>query len=172
MLQSFKSASEFEDLEQMLRRKDFSNRKEFIRLVHTIKGMAGTVGANQFFADAEKIEGLLHRFEDFDENALVEQLLNSYHLIANQIEKEIKPLMNVGNNSSTRLDRNDLLSQSHQLLSNADSEFQSLLEKHQTQFQELLGDDYPEFAQAVEDWDFDKALSILNRHEDSTLKKA
>lgn len=60
-------------------------------------------------------------------------------------------------------DMQQALARLHALLSEGDAEALELLGRHSSEFQVLLGARHPALRQAIENFEFDKALSILEQ---------
>ena len=138
---------------------------ERVRLVaHTLKGVTGNLGLDGLQSLAIALQALLlDPSPDLGRaGSLVEQIGSQLA----QLEQLCAPgpaHLPSGESLDTAAQRR-LLGELRQLLASSDTLAREVSAEHQQFLQNSLGDDYPAFAQAMNNFDFDGALALLMDH--------
>lgn len=132
------------------------------RLVHTIKGTSGNMGFVSVFEQAKLVE------QQLEEDQLQTSTLSQFQHLMSLAIRDAKLFIEANHISPKTLDSNDLtdlLSELKPLLERSEVIPSQFLEKLAAQpdsaFSEFNRD---EFAQALESFDYDTALEMLNAH--------
>jgi len=141
------------------------NKELAQRQVHTLKGIAGTVGAEQIYKEATELEQAL--IENVNFSIILDKLDKSLQTVIKSINKLNYPETVKTNAPSLPVD--------HQLILNTLTELSKLVQQYNTgasdfieQHAEMLKpffkrNDESKITKAIESYDFDKAQEILNR---------
>lgn len=161
------------------RESDFASTG-FKRLLHTLKGLCGTIGAEQLASDIEQLEAILdnsHRLEEVSSIAL--QRLDH---IANQLDSTIRELLAFLNtlqkiepNPDQILTENtaQIIDSLVSLLGAADPEAIDFFQTHLSEFSSIMIDkDFLAISNAIENYEFDLAISILRPQKKENRPKA
>ncbi|WP_395009287.1 Hpt domain-containing protein, partial [Undibacterium sp.] len=161
------------------RESDFAST-DFKRLLHTLKGLSGTIGAEQLASDIAQLESILdnsNRLEDVSSIAL----LRLGH-IANLLDSTIKELLAFLNtlhkiepNPDQTLTKNtaQIIDSLVSLLGAADSEAIDFFQTHLNEFSSILFDkDFLAISNAIENYEFDLAISLLRTQKKESNSKA
>ncbi len=131
------------------------------RLAHTLRGVAGNIGASALQQAATEVELALRASHS---PASVQALLPPLHAqlaaLVDALQAVLEPLEPAPPPaSSTALD--NLYRQLHALLQDADSDSVALFEQHQVALKTALGPAYPDVDRAIRCYDFEEALQHL-----------
>ena len=136
--------------------------EQAIRLTHTLKGLAGNLGADKLMSSAQQLESELKQKTDkktsFDN--YLEDLENQLNFVTHQLQRLDQAEESPGSNkaaSSTNLTEVDW-QQLIDTLDESDSDALDLLEKWQGVISTRV---FKKAIKALEDYDFDEALDIL-----------
>jgi two-component system sensor histidine kinase/response regulator len=139
------------------------------RLAHTLKGLAGNIGAEQLQQDAAAIEEAIHAHRIPIATQLQPLLQTMSHRLQNlvvQIEQNSPQPEPIQSAPPLQIDRDALEKicvHLDELLEENNSEAVYLVEANQTLLQAALLDNYPRFHNAIENFDFDTAAAILTQ---------
>jgi two-component system sensor histidine kinase/response regulator len=132
------------------------------RIAHTLKGVAGTIGARELQDLAHAIEEGLRQSQPSDSLApLVEQLLPQLEALTQALHTHLEAETTVVSAELDPLQIDALRQQLDRLLEAGDAEVCELLQQHQGLFESALGEDYRIIATAVDNFDFEAALAAL-----------
>lgn len=139
------------------------------RLAHTLKGLAGNIGAELLQQDAAAIEEAV-RIRQVPITVQLQPLLQNIttdlqNLIA-QIEEKLPPPQLSESQSATQFDSNassKILSQLSLLLQESSYEVVEVVAANQALLQTAFGESFQSFYAAIQNFDFDQAADILKR---------
>jgi two-component system sensor histidine kinase/response regulator len=151
------------DAELNIRRAlDAGNRDDAIRIAHTLKGLAGQIGAHVLQERAERLEQAL---TDNADSAAEQQRVVATTLatLIAAIRASLPSSEGQGNLAGTHnaTERRALLDQLIRLLESDDAKAERLLADNAKAFVDILGTNYREIRQAVREYDFEQALALL-----------
>jgi len=137
------------------------------RIAHSLKGLAGTIGAQKLQDQSAAVEAAIHLNESGDSiAALIESLSGSLGALTAALQKALPeaavddapPARNVDSK-----ELKDLCLQISRLLESGDIEVNSFMEKNQDLLQQGLGKPYAAILDAVNSYDYELALSRLQK---------
>jgi signal transduction histidine kinase/CheY-like chemotaxis protein len=133
------------------------------RIAHTLKGVAANVGAQALQASAGDLEASLRNKADLP--TVQAQITH----IAGQLDTLIQALVRATaaaaeSEPATATTPADpaLMQRLHTLIADDDAEAAELMEQHATAFSLHMGEAYSGIKTAVDDFDFERALTLLN----------
>jgi len=139
---------------------------EAIRMAHTVKGLAGQIGANALAGQAQALEQAL---EDGASPATTEQLLTAFsQALATQVRAILSALSapdSAVHDSTASLaspeERDAILRQLATMLANDDAKAERLIADHSALLMACLPEQFRALRQAVREYDFELALALL-----------
>jgi two-component system sensor histidine kinase/response regulator len=143
-------------IKQALANQDFSTAE---RLAHTLKGLAGNIGATALQADSEKLEMAI-RLSQPSENALrtVAQSL-AWQVAA--INAAVPPEAQAEATVADKERADAVCQELAQLLADDDAKAEKLLNENSGLLAATLGEHFKPLADAVRQFDYERALAIL-----------
>ena len=134
------------------------------RMAHTLKGVAGNIGASDLQAAMAKVERALH---DQEPAAAVHALMEKPGTLLTQLLADLSAsLPTEATAEVAAVDADQLASvcgQLRALLADDDSEAADVLQQHAALLKAALGTGYRAVESAIEAFDFEAALDALNR---------
>ncbi len=158
-------------LSELMRCMDTGEWETAERSAHSLKGMAGNIGAHAVAAQAGRLETLLRERASRDRIALqIGPLQQNLAELVNAIEQALPAADDAAAPAVDALDGPQRLALElglRQMLQESDGAVADLLEQNGPGFQALLGPRYEAVRQAVESFDFDAALQWLETPGDN-----
>jgi signal transduction histidine kinase/CheY-like chemotaxis protein/HPt (histidine-containing phosphotransfer) domain-containing protein len=139
-------------------------RQQAERLAHTLKGVAGTIGAKQIEAIAYEIEEALRRDQPLETVSVsVEQLIPLLEGLADQLigSMDVGDTQDAAEPIVDMAETDAIYAQVKQLLEAGDADVCDLVKQHRAVLKARLGDGYQALEQAVDNFDFEAALLAL-----------
>ncbi len=134
------------------------------RLAHTLKGLAGNIGAEQLQQEAAVVEKAIHDSESKDKlQPLLQNMNNRLNRLIAQLAEKLPPA-ETAQSAQVQIDPEvvgKILAQLTELLEESDSETISVVDNNQTVLQQVFAKDYQSFYYAIQNFDFDAAFIIL-----------
>jgi two-component system sensor histidine kinase/response regulator len=154
-----------EQLQAALKAED---RKLAERLVHTLKGLAGNIGAEQLQQAAATLEAAIRAQQSTDElQPLITSLTTDLNRLIAEIENlVVKPAELNPPVTTPELDRetlSDILNQLLVLFDESSSDSLELLESNQALLKAVFAEEYLAFYTATQNFEFDEASSVLKQ---------
>ena len=150
-----------------LEKGDFAPASEgvvrLLRLAHTLKGLAGNIGAEALQSRAAAVEAASRDHGNAQE---IDVLLGALNDALQGLLKAIRSAIPAFPSTKAATDPASIqasLQQLRQLLEEEHADALSLLRAQRETFRAALGEDYATLAAAVEQFDFESALNTLNR---------
>ncbi|QKI89623.1 response regulator [Thiomicrorhabdus xiamenensis] len=162
--------------ENFLQLQKENNYPEMLRLIHSFKGISATVGAQELSAHSAELENFLKEHEqDWTTNqSELEERLTTLENARQAAFEELSVYVQTVNEEATEAhsaapasvdtsEHQDKLSQLKAMLENFDGEATVYFENNQTLFETLLDKKrFNTLLHAINNFDFDKALEIVN----------
>ena len=137
------------------------------RLVHTLKGLAGNIGALQLQQDAAAVESVIHSREPADSwQPLVKTMTTRLLSLITQLEQKLPHSEPSQPEVLVQIDREMLkrvCCQLGQLIEESDAEALDLIETHLALLRAAFAENYQSFYDAIQRFDFDQAFAILQQ---------
>ncbi|PQA77893.1 response regulator [Rhodoferax sp. TS-BS-61-7] len=151
-------------LEPLVQALEAGDRATAERMAHTLKGVAGNIGASDLQAAMAKVERALH---DQEPAAQVQDLMDKPRSLLTQLLADLGAALppDVAVPDSTAVDPEQLAAASHQLaalLADDDSEAADVLRQHAALLRAAWGPGFRAVEAAVDAFDFEAALQALN----------
>ena len=139
-----------------------NDRASAERLAHTLKGLAGNIGAAELQALAEKLERRISQEEPVETLLIdVEALLDTQ---ISAIEAGYPaPIELVAPVAIDPAQRDKVLEQVGELLRNDDAQAQRILNENAALLLAVLRDNFRHFEQAIQNFEFEEALEVLSQ---------
>ena len=148
-------------LQELLVHNDF---KGALRVIHTLKGLAGNIGSSTLVEVANQFEQALEK--NNDRLQLFEQLVNLEQVLTQQISAIIKALpVQDGEQVPAHIDDDvvtRLCKQLRELLLNDDGDAERLIHDNAALLKAAFPVQYPVMATAASQFDFERTLQILD----------
>ncbi len=134
------------------------------RTAHTLKGLAGNLGADPLRVLSADLESLLAKQADLE---ILTPALNETEQCLTQLINALQPCLNQ-NNSTTEtvlIDQQQVKSvieQMNPLLADDDARAIHYFSEHKAMFQSVYPDQFKALEKAIEDYDFEVALNLLS----------
>jgi HPt (histidine-containing phosphotransfer) domain-containing protein len=137
------------------------------RMAHTLKGLAGTIGAPVLEAKAEALEGALRKGADTAAiHPLVDALLPELDRVLSAVATHIGQPETPASIEAPQMDKtsaDQLRLNLERLLDAGDPDAGEILAEHASLLEACWGADYRMIADAVDNFDFETALAALRR---------
>jgi two-component system sensor histidine kinase/response regulator len=151
-------------LEPLVQALEAGDRATAERMAHTLKGVAGNIGASDLQAAMAKVERALH---DQETAAQVQDLMDKPRSLLTQLLADLGAALppEAVAADSTAVDPEQLAAASHQLaalLADDDSEAADVLRQHAALLRAAWGPGFRAVEAAVDAFDFEAALQALN----------
>ncbi len=140
-----------------------SDRSTAIRIAHTVRGAAGTIGATALQELAETLEAALGSSSEPPADATLDTLDAAVGAVVAAIDRALAASTNDSETATAPLDP-AVLQSLESLLANDDTAAIGLLDSHAAALRETLGEArYAALRAAADDYDFAAALAALRR---------
>ncbi len=123
-------------------------------LIHTLKGLLGTLGARALQETAGIIEALLGEGPEEQVRNRIPAFRNSFRILLEELDRG-------GSGSGRSTGEKGSLKELEALLQSNDGDAREYFLSHQEAFRELLGTGFQALARALELFDYDQALQAL-----------
>ncbi len=165
ILRSFCETKDHADLE-IRQAWESDKTQDAIRMAHTVKGLAGQIGAN---ALAERAQALERALEEGATADTTEQLLNTFsQALATQVGAILAALsvpdstvQDSAASPSSPEQRDAILRQLAAMLANDDAKAERLIADHSVTLMACMPEQFRALRQAVREFDFEQALALL-----------
>lgn len=132
------------------------------RIIHTIKGVSGNIGATRLHQQSAELEQMIQNQEDLNNT------LNSYKLTFEALMTELDNFNNhkIIHSINSKVPEENLtvqLNKLYRLLNEGDADAIDILTSIQDDLNAHASDQVTSLQQAIEDYDFDQACSILEQ---------
>lgn len=143
-------------IKQALANQDFSTAE---RLAHTLKGLAGNIGATTLQLESEKLEMAIRLSQPSDNTLMMvaQTLARQVAAINAEVPPEAQPIATVADKAKADAVCQEL----SQLLADDDAKAEKLLNEHSGLLAATMGEHFKPLADAVRQFDYESALAIL-----------
>jgi signal transduction histidine kinase/CheY-like chemotaxis protein len=133
-------------------------------LAHTLKGVAGNIGANKLSAKADILEKLIHNQDTSD---LIDIACNQTNLLLNQLIEDIENQVLIDMEEDISIDNpyqniEDLLEQIKQLLIDSDGDAVDLFNKNQAKIKARFPSYFLRLQDCASNYDFEEMILCLD----------
>jgi signal transduction histidine kinase/AmiR/NasT family two-component response regulator/HPt (histidine-containing phosphotransfer) domain-containing protein len=170
----------WENCEQQLSELIENHRwNEAHRLVHTLKSVAGSLGAQGVYLNAQTVENEFQLLDDEHSAASVDKIQQGLAQLVAELSRVIGALrhvlpdagqVNKQAHSMVAPLNTDVLQKLSFMLANGEIDVLDVIESNRNQLRQLIKDKYEAFEKASADFDFDEAKLILDSAYESDIK--
>jgi len=149
------------DIQLLLQAFDENQPEAAKRIIHTVKGVSGNIGARKLHRQSAKLERAIESEQDYSkELALFTQAFSSLMSELVQLDNQQQTIQtNTANLSNQQLVKQ--LKKLYQLLSEGDTDAVDLLSAIKDNLSEHSANEVLALLQSIEDYDFEQAIVIL-----------
>ena len=142
---------------------DTGDRTRAERLAHTLKGTAGNIGTTAIQQAAERLESAIAAQEERSKiDALLTDLKPPLAETLAALHEALPPETPAGTAAVDPEETRKQVARLAELLADDDAEASELLAAHADVFRTAFGERYASLAEAINRFDFEKALAALN----------
>jgi len=146
---------------------DADDQETARRIAHSLKGSAGTLGAEAIQQDAATLErGLIDGLQRTQLDMLLATLGARMDPLITQLLRQLPPSTVLSAPPAVELDRDaldEIFKRLRWLLIQGEFSAGQIIEEHHAMLHAALADDYPPIAEAMQEFDFNLARELLDR---------
>ena len=131
------------------------------RLAHTLKGLAGNLGANDLQVQTMALESAIKDAQHQDLEEVLQRVQNSLHELVSAIRKQFPEFDAASESAQDEAAMRDLCARLELLLSDDDPRAGKFFDAHALQLRIFFKADYDVLASAMRAYDFSGALHII-----------
>lgn len=180
ILRKFVESPEIKKVSDILSLLDKGDNSEAERLVHTLKGLTGTIGAIDLSDQARSLESKLLKGESPNRNEFL-NFEQACLKLQDDIAEKLSITIDSKRKSSKQEPRVEInhdkvwasVKQMEMLLKASDSSVEEVFESSRKLLHQYFGEQLQDFEHALKEWDMDEALNALKllKHKQQEIKK-